>query len=1502
MRNFNQLFLATLGLGLLAGSSAYAQTGVGTGSTAPRTMLDVNGAISVTETTAAVSSNAATIPMGFSLVRLTGTATAPVTLAAAASPAPVAGQHLIIYNTTTQTATFAGQGIAAGQSLAFIYSGGGWQATAGGSTPVTANNGVTKTGNNVALGGALTQATSISNVTAVNTLSITSPTAADAAITVGNTAAGAGRVQLGNPNHGIMRDLTSSTGGAANDVAVYTSQANVHLVANPNTSGNTNLPLGQLTLTPAGRVGLGTTTPAANLDLVGASGATQLGMRNAAAYDHLYITHDGNGPVINAGGAETGLRINVGASTTGTYGDASQNYTEGLRVTPAGQVGIGGIAPAASLHVNGGMVLAETASPALTGVNPAYLIPVDVSQVRLVAGGTAPTGTVALTTTSPVVGQHLAIYNGTPIPATLGGQSIPAAQAVEFIYSNGAWRTLGDGGASALTALTANNGLTKTGANVALGGALTQATTINASSFPLAVTGLSNTSATFGTGGGIVMGSTLSSAGSTGVQRLEFTSNSDPNAAIGHTTRAEGAATEINDLYLYSGDNLDATYGPDRIRMVAPTILFQSINANGGVNTLANAETNTNTTTNMFIGSNGNVGIGTTAPAETLEVNGNIRLGSEPASFATGWGNYLEFDGSGVGSDPIGLARYAATSNESELRLVLGDDPLAPGTPGADRFVLGTTSASVVGQIATGAFTPRFSVYSNGATGIGINPAAANLLDVAGTAGTSNVRMASLGGTGTRPVQAAADGTLSTYTPSAANTPNIYTADGALTGPRTLSGITATNTLNFRSATAADAAITVGSTAAGAGRLQLGNANHGIMRDLTGSTGGGGNDVAVYTSQASLHLVANPATTGSTSLPLGQFTLASSGNVGIGTTTPGVKLDVVVNNSDGGGMDDTRISTYGTPSITNYTYASRGTVAAPANLQANDLLADNALYGRVNGGFSYLSGIKHTYLGSGTTALSDMRFTTSGGERMRVSDAGNVGIGTTAPFAPLQFSNALANRKLVLYDGTNSATVTNDHQFYGLGIQNSTLRYQVEGPNTDHVFYAGINATSSKELMRITGDGKVGIGTNNPTEALEVDGNVRLGADGGTTLGAGNVLEFVGPGLNSDNMGIYRFNTAVDASELRVAMGDNGGTVDRFVLGMASNGVVGTIATTAWTPVTSFYTDGRLGVGMGATAPSTALQVNGIVKAGTDAIGNARLTPGTASQAGYLEVYKGNGTTRLGYIGYNNTQLTYVAENGAQHVFTGGNVGIGTATPTSPLAVIGSATPNTGGITVSTGTVTSGNIFQGTANVSATEMTTEYFSSQRASTNYHASHPTGTATGTLFVGFNYAGAYIGGISQNGTTGVLYNTTSDIRLKENIRPTAYGLSDVMKVQVRDYNYKTDKSTPQTGFIAQQLYTVFPMAVTKGGEDAKTNPWTVDYSKLTPLLTKAIQEEQAEIEALKAANAKLVAENAALKTGLDGKASASTLDEMKTALQALRAEVQTLKASGTTASTK
>ncbi|MFA6325034.1 MAG: tail fiber domain-containing protein, partial [Candidatus Paceibacterota bacterium] len=114
---------------------------------------------------------------------------------------------------------------------------------------------------------------------------------------------------------------------------------------------------------------------------------------------------------------------------------------------------------------------------------------------------------------------------------------------------------------------------------------------------------------------------------------------------------------------------------------------------------------------------------------------------------------------------------------------------------------------------------------------------------------------------------------------------------------------------------------------------------------------------------------------------------------------------------------------------------------------------------------------------------------------------------------------------------------------------------------------------------------------------------------------------------------------------------------------------------------------------------------------------------------------------------------------------------------------------------------------------------------------------------------------LGSISQDSATTVAFNTSSDRRIKENITSTSFGLSDLAKIKVLDFNFINDpKQKKMTGFIAQDLYNIFPGAVTRNGDDGEVSliqgqtPWMVDYSKLTPLVIKSIQELNLKVEDL------------------------------------------------------
>jgi hypothetical protein len=110
---------------------------------------------------------------------------------------------------------------------------------------------------------------------------------------------------------------------------------------------------------------------------------------------------------------------------------------------------------------------------------------------------------------------------------------------------------------------------------------------------------------------------------------------------------------------------------------------------------------------------------------------------------------------------------------------------------------------------------------------------------------------------------------------------------------------------------------------------------------------------------------------------------------------------------------------------------------------------------------------------------------------------------------------------------------------------------------------------------------------------------------------------------------------------------------------------------------------------------------------------------------------------------------------------------------------------------------------------------------------------------------------VGGFVSHNTSAdtVSYTNSSDARLKTKFEHFD-GLELLAKMQPLKYERFSDPGVKEIGFVAQDLYEVYPQAVTQGGEDPKTRPWGIDYGKLTPVLAQAIQELKAELDEAKA----------------------------------------------------
>jgi len=109
----------------------------------------------------------------------------------------------------------------------------------------------------------------------------------------------------------------------------------------------------------------------------------------------------------------------------------------------------------------------------------------------------------------------------------------------------------------------------------------------------------------------------------------------------------------------------------------------------------------------------------------------------------------------------------------------------------------------------------------------------------------------------------------------------------------------------------------------------------------------------------------------------------------------------------------------------------------------------------------------------------------------------------------------------------------------------------------------------------------------------------------------------------------------------------------------------------------------------------------------------------------------------------------------------------------------------------------------------------------------------------------------------------YGAISDRKLKENITDASPKLNDLLQVRIVNYNFKTQPDQRCIGVIAQELEQVFPGMVSEtpdrdaDGNDLGTTTKAVKYSVFVPMLIKAIQEQQAIINDLRARVAALEA---------------------------------------------
>jgi hypothetical protein len=513
--------------------------------------------------------------------------------------------------------------------------------------------------------------------------------------------------------------------------------------------------------------------------------------------------------------------------------------------------------------------------------------------------------------------------------------------------------------------------------------------------------------------------------------------------------------------------------------------------------------------------------------------------------------------------------------------------------------------------------------------------------------------------------------------------------------------------------------------------------------------------------------------------------------------------------------------------------------------------------------------LSSTILGTGT--YLPMTFYTGGSERMRLDTSGRVLVGSTS---------ARAN----LFNGSFTAPL----QVEGTTADNSTF---LAVRNNDSA-----GAGPFYILARARG---ATVGSTTIVQSGDVVGGLSFQASDGTefveTARIQSIVDGT-PGAN-DMPGAILFSTTADGaagSSERMRISSTGAvtignTSDNNTRVLTFNTVSG--GSSSIQSITDGATNQALTFSTTYTTLQERMRIDGqgnVIVGGTSTLGSKFAVIGTASGSNnYIQITNpGIGTATIGLTAASsnvkvyNSYATGVLANGVGiDIDTSGNVGIGTSSPAEKLRVTSTGTNEIRSHSSSSGDArvgfwaegaaynyiqtvrssgalssfsdlitfnnasgtermridSSGNLLVGQTAVGTQDLNSYSFN---VSTGAIAqNHITGTGSGASYTVYAYAGTVIGSVTQSGTTAVLFNVTSDQRLKENIQDAESASALIDALQVRQFDWKTDNTHQRYGFIAQELVTVAPEAVHQPTDPEEM--MAVDYSKLVPMLVKEIQ---------------------------------------------------------------
>lgn len=392
-----------------------------------------------------------------------------------------------------------------------------------------------------------------------------------------------------------------------------------------------------------------------------------------------------------------------------------------------------------------------------------------------------------------------------------------------------------------------------------------------------------------------------------------------------------------------------------------------------------------------------------------------------------------------------------------------------------------------------------------------------------------------------------------------------------------------------------------------------------------------------------------------------------------------------------------------------------------------------------------------------------------------------------------------------------------------------------------------VGSTTIGEVMRLSGNGNVGVGTTSPNTQFEISRAV-----GAYWSGSTNTFTSRPQALTITNT----YGGGYDAV-LMFRQADQG------ALNIKDAGAIGMVGTASWSNTDTGQQTSDMyflvknnangisermritsagSVGIGTTNPQYKIHLangNFAVTSSTGA-GTFQITDDSDSSRGLLLKSNHGGTSNT-YVGTNSAVRNLVFgidQVERARIDTSGNFLVGTTTGPSgglQIAVVGSSTNRGYYIMGRTTAATSGVCGSLLGYNAAQPIASMDFASNGA-----------TNSGFIQMYTWSAGSAVGGPYVN-TGGTSWTTASDERLKTIIGPIQDALSKVMTLRNIHYYLKSDENkTERIGFIAQDMEKVLPEVISQD----RDGMLGIDYATVTPLLAAAIQELKAEFDAYKA----------------------------------------------------